>query len=62
MFVHCEVKVCLEDNPSSTCKCPTECDPNARKRRAAEEFVIFSITKGPYYFMDEEEKVDDDGM
>lgn len=65
VFVHCEVKVCLEDNPSSTCKCPTEveCDPNAaRRRRAVEEFVIFRITKGPYYFVDETEKLDDDGM
>ncbi|XP_078352221.1 ZP domain-containing protein-like [Oculina patagonica] len=62
VFIHCELKVCLDNTPNSECECPSveECDPNARKRRSVSKIVVHRVKTGPYYFADEEEKLDDE--
>ncbi len=64
VFIHCELKVCLDNTPNSECECPSveECDPNARKRRSVSKIVVHRVKTGPYYFADEEEKLDDEGI
>ena len=63
VYIHCDMRVCLADEPNSACECPTvdECDPNNRKRRSladqANENVIYRVTTGPYTFEQQEEEV-----
>ena len=62
VFVHCDLRVCLENTPNSECECPAvdECDPSARKRRSVSESVVYRISTGPFYLKNEEEYDDDD--
>ena len=59
VYIHCELRVCLADQPS-LCECPTvdECDPASRKRRSIEDVVdetqVYRVTSGPFTFKSEE--------
>ena len=60
VYIHCELRVCLADQPNSACECPTvdECDPANRKRRSIEDVVdetqVYRVTSGPFTFKSEE--------
>lgn len=62
VYIHCELRVCLANEPNSACECPTvdECDPSSRKRRSLEYIVdesqVYRVTSGPFTF----ESGDDD--
>ena len=64
VYIHCDLRVCLADEPNSTCECPADpaaCAPeqqNVKRRSIAdsvEESQVYHVVSGPYTF--EEEKV-----
>ena len=62
VYIHCQLRVCLADEPNSACECPSvdECDPANRKRRSiadqVDEDEVYRVSSGPYIFKSEEEE------
>ena len=61
VYIHCELRVCLADEPNTECECPSvdECDPANRKRRSVEDLVdetqVYRVTSGPFRFESDDE-------
>ncbi|XP_078350192.1 ZP domain-containing protein-like [Oculina patagonica] len=62
VYIHCDLRVCLANEPNSACECPTvdECDPANRKRRSLDDIVdeseVYRVRAGPYIFKNEEKE------
>jgi len=62
VYIHCELRVCLANEPNTLCECPSvaECDPANRKRRSIEDVVdesqVYRVTSGPFIFESDDEE------
>lgn len=62
VYIHCELRVCLANEPDTLCECPSvaECDPAGRKRRSIEDVVdesqVYRVTSGPFIFESDDEE------
>ena len=63
VYIHCDLRVCLADDPNSPCECPgsAECDNNNLQRRSIADSIdvsqVYHVASGPFVFEEEEKEL-----